>query len=70
MDGSSDSENSYLVEGRESANLVCGYSHTNVPFDFIQEVQLKTSGIEDVATDVLAGSWPSETNWFLASEGI
>ena len=44
--GGSDSENSYLVEGQETANLVGGYSHTNVPFDFIQEVQLKTSGIE------------------------
>jgi Carboxypeptidase regulatory-like domain len=44
--GGADSENSYLVEGQETANLVGGYSHTNVPFDFIQEVQLKTSGIE------------------------
>ena len=43
--GGSDSENSYLVEGQETANLIGGYSHTNVPFDFIQEVQLKTSGI-------------------------
>jgi Carboxypeptidase regulatory-like domain len=43
--GGADSENSYLVEGQETANLVGGYSHTNVPFDFIQEVQLKTSGI-------------------------
>lgn len=44
--GGSDSENSYLVEGQETANLIGGYSHTNVPFDFIQEVQVKTSGIE------------------------
>jgi hypothetical protein len=44
--GGSDSENSYLVEGQETADLIGGYSHTNVPFDFIQEVQLKTSGIE------------------------
>ena len=44
--GGSDSENSYLVEGQETANLIGGYSHTNVPFDFIQEVQIKTSGIE------------------------
>jgi hypothetical protein len=33
--GGSDSENSYLVEGQETANLIGGYSHTNVPFDFI-----------------------------------
>jgi hypothetical protein len=44
--GGSDSENSYLVEGQETANIIGGYSHTNVPFDFIQEVQLKSSGIE------------------------
>ena len=33
--GASDAENSYLVEGQETANLIGGYSHTNVPFDFI-----------------------------------
>ena len=44
--GASDAENSYLVEGQETANLIGGYSHTNVPFDFIQEVQIKSSGIE------------------------
>jgi hypothetical protein len=43
--GGSDSENSYLVEGQSTANIIGGYSHTNVPFDFIQEVQVKTSGI-------------------------
>ena len=44
--GGSDSENSYLVEGQETANLIGGYSRTSVPFDFIEEVQVKTSGIE------------------------
>jgi Carboxypeptidase regulatory-like domain/TonB dependent receptor len=44
--GGSDSENSYLVEGQETADLAGGFSHTNVPFDFIQEVQIKSSGIE------------------------
>jgi outer membrane receptor protein involved in Fe transport len=43
--GGSDSENSYLVEGQETANIIGGYSHTNVPFDFIDQVQVKTSGI-------------------------
>ncbi len=43
--GGADSENSYLVEGQETANLIGGYSHTSVPFDFIEEVQVKTSGI-------------------------
>jgi hypothetical protein len=43
--GGSDSENSYLVEGQETANLIGGYSHTNVPFDFIDQVQVVTSGV-------------------------
>jgi hypothetical protein len=44
--GGADSENSYLVEGQETGDLIGGYSHTNVPFEFIQEVQIKSSGIE------------------------
>ena len=44
--GGADSENSYLVEGQETASIIGGYSASNVPFEFIQEVQIKTSGIE------------------------
>ncbi|MGH9512495.1 MAG: carboxypeptidase regulatory-like domain-containing protein [Terriglobales bacterium] len=53
--GASDAENSYLVEGQETANLIGGYSHTNVPFDFIQEVQVKSSGIEAEYGGALGG---------------
>ncbi len=53
--GGSDSENSYLVEGQETANIIGGYSHTNVPFDFIQEVQVKSSGIEAEHGGALGG---------------
>ncbi|MGA2673663.1 MAG: carboxypeptidase regulatory-like domain-containing protein [Terracidiphilus sp.] len=53
--GGSDSENSYLVEGQETADIIGGYSHTNVPFDFIQEVQLKSSGIEAEHGGALGG---------------
>jgi len=53
--GGSDSENSYLVEGQETANLIGGYSHTNVPFDFVQEVQIKNSGIEAEHGGALGG---------------
>jgi outer membrane receptor protein involved in Fe transport len=53
--GGADSENSYLVEGQETANLIGGYSHTNVPFDFIQEVQVVTSGIEAEHGGALGG---------------
>lgn len=44
--GASDSENSYLVEGQDTENISGGYSKANVPYQFIQEVQVKTSGIE------------------------
>ena len=53
--GGSDSENSYLVEGQETANLIGGYSHTNVPFQFVQEVQIKNSGIEAEHGGALGG---------------
>jgi hypothetical protein len=44
--GGSDSENSYLVEGQETADIIGGFSHTNIPMDFISEVQMKTSGVD------------------------
>ena len=39
-------ESAYLVEGQDTENISMGFSNANVPFDFIQEVQVKTSGIE------------------------
>ncbi len=53
--GGSDSENLYLVEGQSTANIIGGYSHTNVPFDFIQEVQVKSEGIEAEHGGALGG---------------
>jgi hypothetical protein len=53
--GAADSENSYLVEGQSTANLIGGYSHTNVPFDFISEVQIKSSGVEAEHGGALGG---------------
>ena len=43
--GAADSESSYLVEGQDTENNSGGYSKANVPFQFIQEVEVKTSGI-------------------------
>lgn len=54
--GAADSENSYLVEGQETADVIGGYSHTNVPFDFIQEMQVKTSGVESEYRGSLGGT--------------
>jgi carboxypeptidase family protein len=53
--GGSDSENSYLVEGQETADLAGGFSHTQVPFDFIGEVDIKNSGIEAEHGGALGG---------------
>jgi Carboxypeptidase regulatory-like domain len=53
--GGSDAENAYLVEGQETADIIGGFSHTQVPFDFIQEVQVKTSGIEAEHGGALGG---------------
>ena len=54
--GAADSENSYLVEGQDTENISGGYSKANVPFQFIQEVQVKTSGIEAEQVALLAAS--------------
>jgi hypothetical protein len=53
--GSGDSENSYLVEGQDTAQNSGGYAKANVPFQFIQEVELKTSGIEAEYGGALGG---------------
>jgi hypothetical protein len=53
--GASDSENAYLVEGQDTENVSGGISAANVPFQFIQEVQVKTSGIEAEHGGALGG---------------
>jgi hypothetical protein len=53
--GAADSENSYLVEGQDTASIQGGFSKANVPFEFIQEVQVKSSGIEAEHGGALGG---------------
>lgn len=53
--GAADSESSYLVEGMDTENISGGYSKANVPFQFIQEVQIKSSGIEAEHGGALGG---------------
>src|SRR5947208_4032082 len=53
--GAADSESAYLVEGQDTENISAGYSNADVPFDFIQEVQVKTSGIEAEHGGALGG---------------
>jgi hypothetical protein len=53
--GGADSENAYLVEGQETADAIGGFSHTNVPFSFIQEMQVKSTGVEAEYGGALGG---------------
>src|SRR5258706_7276004 len=46
IDGASDSENTYLVEGIDTSNIQSGGVKQNVIFEFVQEVQVKTTGLE------------------------
>ena len=53
--GAADSESTYFVEGQDTENISMGFSNANVPFQFIQEVQVKTSGIEAEHGGALGG---------------
>ena len=53
--GGADSENQYLVEGQDTENISGGISAANVPFQFIQEVQVKSSGIQAEHGGALGG---------------
>jgi hypothetical protein len=55
INGASNSENAYLIEGQETANIYDGHSSANVPMDFIQEVQVKTNGFEAEYGGALGG---------------
>ncbi len=55
INGASNSENAYLVEGQETASMLNGASANNVPMDFIQEVQVKTNGFEAEYGGALGG---------------
>lgn len=55
IDGSGNSENSYLVDGQETADVQNGAANTNVPMEFIQEVVVKSSGFEAEHGGALGG---------------
>ncbi len=55
IDGASNSENAYLIEGQETAAIQTGASNTNMPMEFIQEVQVKSSGFEAEYGGALGG---------------
>lgn len=55
IDGASDSENTYLVEGMDTTGIAGGGIGQGVPTEFIQEVQVKTSGYEAEFGGALGG---------------
>ncbi|WP_263385141.1 TonB-dependent receptor [Granulicella arctica] len=46
INGGAGNENGYLIDGMTSSSLVNGSTQANVPFEFLQEVQIKTTGFE------------------------
>lgn len=55
IDGGATAENSYLINGMETGSMVTGKSAANAPFEFVQEVQVKTGGIEAENGGALGG---------------
>lgn len=48
VDGASGSENTFIIDGQEVTNAVSGTldTNTNLPFQLVQEIQVKSSGFE------------------------
>ena len=76
IDGASDGENTYLIEGLNVTNIVGGGSGTgagglggfNVPFEFVKDVQVKSSSFEAEFGGAIGGvinviSQQGSSNW-------
>lgn len=48
IDGASGAENTFIIDGQEVTNFRTGQlnSNNNIPFDFVQEIQVKSNGFE------------------------
>jgi hypothetical protein len=48
VDGSSGAENTFIIDGQEVTNFRTGQlmANNNIPFDFVQEIQVKSNGFE------------------------
>ena len=55
VEGATDGENSYLVEGMDTTDIYAGGVGKNVPFEFVQEVQVKSSSFEAEFGGALGG---------------
>ncbi|MFN0106431.1 MAG: carboxypeptidase regulatory-like domain-containing protein [Bryobacteraceae bacterium] len=55
VNGASGAENNFMVDGLSNTSLVNGKSRQNAAFEYIQEVQVKTNGIEAEYGGALGG---------------
>jgi hypothetical protein len=55
INGASGAENSFMVDGVRTNSLVDGRSRENAPFEFLQEVQVKTGGMDAEYGGALGG---------------
>ncbi len=83
VDGASGSENTFIIDGQEVTNFRTGTlnGNNNIPFQFVQEVQVKSSGFEaefggatgGVITVVTKGGsneWHGEMGMSFAPSGL
>jgi hypothetical protein len=75
VNGASGAENQYMVDGMSTTSLINGTSRQNAAFEFLQEVQVKTSGLEAEFGGALGGvisavtrsggnSYNGELHWY------
>ena len=55
VNGASGAENNFIVDGISTTSLIQGNSRQNAAFEFLQQVQIKTSGIEAQYGGALGG---------------
>ncbi len=76
IDGASGSENSFMIDGLETSNFRTGVlnNNNNLPFEFIQEMSIKTSGFNaefgGATGGVISVVTKSGTNQFRGMGGI
>ena len=76
IDGASGSENSFMIDGLETPNFRTGMLNVNnnLPFEFIQEMSIKTSGFNaefgGATGGVISVVTKSGTNSFRGMGGI
>jgi hypothetical protein len=81
IDGASDGENVYAFEGMDTTHIQTGGVGVNIPLDFVQEVNIKSSGFEAEYGGALGGvvnvvskrggnSWHGSTFLYYSGAGL